>query len=177
MTKRASEMPLEQIESIVENMDWTEIHKARVFSDYGDSVVLYTDGTFSVQDQGTYYRDPDAAGVIGYLNCWGRGNIDRADYFEGFAERVEDGEHEGMYDICGDHPAAEPWLVDEDEALRIAIEQGDWDYREDIDEFMSRYEEETVPLHEEARMRAEAEAEWRRIRYQPETYGMEDERA
>lgn len=132
-TQRASEMTIEQIEDVLREMNWTEIHKARVFSDYGASIVLYTDGEFSVQDQSTYYRDPDAAGVIGYLSCWGQGNIDRTDYFEGFAERVEDGEHEGMYDISGDHPAADPWLVDEDTALTIAIEQGDWDYIEEME--------------------------------------------
>ncbi len=136
--KRAGEMEMEQIESILEGMNWTEIHKARVFSDYGASIVLYTDGEFSVQDQGTYYPDPEAAGVISYLSCWGQGNIDRTDYFEGFAEKDE---VTGMYDISGDHPGADPWLVEEEEALRIAIEQGDWDYREDIDAVVANVEQ------------------------------------
>lgn len=137
-SKRASEMTIEEIEEVLEGMNWTEIHKARVFSDYGASVVLYTDGEFTVQDQGTYYRDPEAAGVIGYLPCWGQGNVDRTDYFEGWVVRNEDEEVYGDYvtlDVTGTgHDAGR--VMTEDEAFTEAIEEGDWDYTEEIDAVM-----------------------------------------
>lgn len=130
---QASEMTIEQIEVILEGMNWTEIHKARVFSDYGDKVVLYTDGEFSIQNQSTYYRNPDEAGVISYLNCWGQGNVDRTDYFEGWIERNEDGEY--IETETGR-------ILTEDEAFTEAIDEGDWDYYEEIDAVIENIQQE-----------------------------------
>jgi hypothetical protein len=148
MTKRASEMTIERIEDVLRQMNWTEIHKARVFSDYGDSVVLYTDGTFSVQDSSTHYRDPDAAGVIGYLRCWGQGNIDRTVYYEGWAEPVEDG-----YLVSGagyEDDEIYGTVISEDRMIEIAIEDGQW--QDDYDEAVEAILE---SVREERRYRAE----------------------
>lgn len=148
--KKASEMTLEQIEDILRDMNWTEIHKARVFSDYGDSIVLYTDGEFTVQDQNTYYRDPDTAGVIGYLSCWGRGNVDRTDYYEGWAGQAEDSEWTTenpdrfsvvIHKETGKEVDSDDWIEAEtgriigttDQMIEEALEEGDWDYTEEIE--------------------------------------------
>ena len=39
-----STLSRDQVEEIVRGMDWTAIHQARVFENFGDRVVLYTDG-------------------------------------------------------------------------------------------------------------------------------------
>lgn len=122
--QKASEMTIEQIENILREMNWTEIHKARVFGDYGDKVVLFTDGDFTVQGSSTYYRNPDEAGVISYLQCWGQGNVDRNDYFDGWLERNEDGEY--IETETGR-------TLTQDEAFTEAIEEGYGDYDEEID--------------------------------------------
>jgi hypothetical protein len=146
---KASEMTIDQIENVLDNVDWTETHKLRVFSDYGASVVIYTDGSLSVQDQGTYYPSPDDAGVLGYLRCWGRGNVDRTTYFEGWAEWVADSNHvtwndeQAIYTVRGVE-VNEDDLVEidtgrvltQDEALNEAIEEGYWDYDEERDELL-----------------------------------------
>lgn len=143
-TTRASDMTIEQLEEVLRGLNWTEIHKARVFSDYGDRVVIYTDGDFTVQDSSTYYRDTDAAGVIGYLPCWGRGNVDRTAYFEGWLERNEDPDVYGDYvtlDMTGTGYDAGRVLT-EDEAFAEAIEEGDWDYDEEIEGVLRQVREE-----------------------------------
>lgn len=133
------EMTTEQIEEVLRDLDWTEVHKMRVFSGYGDSVVIYTDATFSMQDSSTYYRDPDASGVLGYLSCWGRGNIDRTAYYEGWRTPNEHGE----YTILPEYAdlTGRPVLTFE-EMIEEAIEEGDWDYEEEIEELARRIEEE-----------------------------------
>lgn len=150
--QRASELTLEQIDAIVRGMDWADIEEARIFNDYGDQVVLYTDGTFSIQDQSTYYPDPDAAGVISYLNCWGQGNIDREVYYEGWATPVEDGYlvNDDYYDssLAGKviseremlHEAVQEGLIDNDaytEAVMENVEQ-ERDYREALRDELER---------------------------------------
>lgn len=165
MTKRASTMTEEQIQEILEGMDWTEIHKARVFSDYGDSIVLYTDSEFSVQGQGTHYRDPDGAGVIGYLSCWGWGNIDRTFYSEGWTELVRDSERAewddeaAVYRVDGVEADESDYIVTgvgyeddeifgsvitEDRMIEICINDGDWaiEYEEWQDAIIENMREE-----------------------------------
>lgn len=161
-TRRASELTMEQIEDVLRDMNWTEIHKARVFSDYGDRVVLFTDGDWTVQGQSTYYRDPDAAGVIGYLSCWGEGNIDGTDYFEGWVEWAEGSkwtrEDDDSYILYHTQTGEE---VDYDTvietetgrvlepraAIEEAIEEGDWDYTEHIDELLEAVKQEREAEH------------------------------
>ena len=170
MAKRASEMTIEQIEDVLEGMDWTEIHKAQVWGDYGASIVLYTDGTFSVQEQSTYYRDPDAAGVIGYLHTKPWGNCDSSVYFEEWVEKVRDGVENTSEWITWDDEAAvyrhtqtgdevsEGYVVeietgrvmDETTAVDEAIENGEWDYDEEIRAFMEQYADEARYRAEEA---------------------------
>ncbi len=186
-TTRASEMTIEQIEQVLQDMNWTEIHKARVFSDYGASIVIYTDGEFSVQDQGTHYRDPDAAGVIAYLPCWGRGNIDRTHYYEGWADEAERShwttEDPDRYSVVihretGEEVDSGDWIETEtgriigttDQMIEEAIEEGSWYYDEDIDLVL----EHAKYAREEAKAKAKADADWRERAYAPETYGMEE---
>lgn len=104
-TRRASGMTIEEIRNVLEGMDWTEIHKAQVWGDYGASIVLYTDGEFTVQEQNTYYRDPEAAGVMAYLHTTPWGNCDSSVYFEGWVEKIRDGIEE-----------TSPWIEWDDEA-------------------------------------------------------------
>lgn len=167
MTKKASEMTIEQIEEVLEGMDWTEVHKAQVWGDYGASIVFYTDGEFSVQGQNTYYRDPDAAGVIGYLHTTPWGNCDSAVYFEGWVEKIRDGVEDTSEWIEWDDDLAvyrhtktgeevseddvveieTGRVMDEATAVNEAIENGEWDYREYIDavlEDVRREREEAV---------------------------------
>lgn len=143
--QKASELTIEQIESILQDMDWTEIHKARVFGDYGQKIVLHTDGEFSTQDQGTYYQDPDAAGVISYLNCWGLGNIDTTDYTEGWtkAQTDEDGIETGMYVVdYGYEDEDEGKVLELSEVIEKAIEEGCWDYDDEIIAVLENVEQE-----------------------------------
>lgn len=136
--QRASEMTIDQVEDVLRDMDWRAIHEARVFSDYGESVVLHTDGHFSTQGQNTYYRDPDAAGVIGYLKCWG-GNIDRTEYAEGWTTPVEDG-----YLVNDDYPDPDlaGKVISEEAMLMEAIEQGDLDVDEEVEAILYNFKEE-----------------------------------
>lgn len=136
--KKQSEMTIEQIEEVLENVDWTEVHKLRVFSDYGDSVVIFTDGSLYVQGQGTYYRDPDAAGVLGYLRCWGQGNIDRTYYYEGWATPVEDGY---LVDAEGVYGELEGQVISEERMIEICIEDGQHDDDEVREALMDQIEE------------------------------------
>ena len=126
--QRTSELSLEQIEQMLLSMDWVEIEKQRVFGDYGDSVVIHTDGSTSIQGQSTYYRDPDAARVITYLKCWGMGNTDCASYLEGWTERREDGSYVDTVDGTV--------YEDDHAAMEAAIEFGDLDPFEYIDPIM-----------------------------------------
>jgi len=154
MTKasaRASEMTIEEIREVLEGMDWTEIHKARVWGDYGASIVLYTDGEFSVQEQNTYYRDPDAAGVIGYLHTTPWGNCDSTVYFESWIQKIQNGientsewiewdDDECVYRHAktgeevewGDVVEIETGRVmDQTTAVDEAIEEGDWEIEDE----------------------------------------------
>lgn len=153
--KRTGEMTIEEIEEVLEGMNWTEIHKARVFSDYGASIVLYTDGEFTVQDQSTYYRDPEAAGVMAGLSCWGQGNVDRTDYAEGRWERVRDSklaqwdDDECVYLVDGVEVDETDWvetetgeIYDTERMLEVAIEDGEWEYHEEIDAVVENVREE-----------------------------------
>lgn len=162
--KRASEMTMEQIEEILEGMNWTEIHKAQVFGDYGDKIVLHTDGEYTVQDQSTHYRDEDAAGVIGYVSTTPWGNCDSSVYFKGFVEQVRDGiENSSRWiewddDLAlyrhtvtgeevseGDVVEIETGLVmDVETAVNQAIEEGEWasEYEEERDAVIHNVEEE-----------------------------------
>ncbi len=130
---RERDMTLEQIEEMLRDLDWTEVHRLRVFSDYGSKVVIHADGDFSVLGSSTYYRDPEEAGVIAYLPCWGTGNIDRTDYFEGFVERFEE-ETSGRIMYRDIHDGR---VLAHDEALAEAIRDGEWDYDAEIDMLMA----------------------------------------
>ena len=152
-----STLSRDQVEEIVRGMDWTAIHQARVFENFGDRVVLYTDGDFWVMVQSTHYRDNDAAGVVGSLPCWGQGNIDKTDYFEGWVEKAEDLEHvryeedDDTYRMkaTGEEVAPGAYVerhtgrvLTEDEALAEAIRDGDWEgYEYQIEEVMRGYDE------------------------------------
>lgn len=156
-TVRVSTLSKDKVEEIVRGMDWTAIHQARVFEDFGDRVVLYTDGDFSVMGRSTYYRDSDAVGVIGSLQCWGQGNIDKTDYFEGWVEKAEDSERvryeedDDTYRLkaTGEEVARDAYVesatgrvLTEDEALAEAIRDGDWEgYEYEIEEVMRGYDE------------------------------------
>ncbi len=84
---RASKMTMEQIENVIDDVDWAEAHQLRVFSDPSETVVIYTDGTTDVRDSSALYPDPDAAGVLGYLSC----DLDLEVYYGGWCEPTRHG--------------------------------------------------------------------------------------
>ena len=152
-----STLKKDQVEEIVRGMDWTAIHRARVFvGDEDNRLVLFTDGDFSVMDDDEFC-DPDASGVIGSLSCWGQENVDKTDYFEGWVEKAEDSEHvryeedDDTYRLkaTGEEVAPGAYVeshtgrvLTEDEALAEAIRDRDWEgYEYEIEEVMRRYDE------------------------------------
>ena len=148
--QRMSEMTIERAEEVLRGLDWREIHKTRVFSDYGASVVIYTDGETSVQDQGTYYRDSDAAGVLCYLDCWGN-NIDTLQYTEGWTrdELDEDGIQTGNYVIdYGYDDVGNGKVLTEREVIERAIEEGEWDDDAEIEALLERIGQESEYLRQ-----------------------------
>ncbi len=129
---RASEMTAEQVEEVLRaKVDWTAIRRARVFGDAGDRVLVFTDGSYEVMDSGQHYRDEDAAGVLGSLDVWGLGEIDRTDYFEGWVQKQEDGRY-----VESDTGR----VLTEEEALEEAVEDGDWgdEVEDDIENILAQ---------------------------------------
>jgi hypothetical protein len=152
-TKRASEMTIEQIEEVLREMDWTEIHKLYATADYGDHVMLYSDGSFNVMHSSTHYRDPDAAGVIGSIRCPGSGNLDTTYYTEGWTrpEKDEDGYDTGNYVVeYGFEDEDNGKVLTLDEAIEMCIEIGEHDYDEWIDGVLEREREYRRHAAEEA---------------------------
>ena len=83
----------ERVEEILrEKVDWREAFRKYIFGDYGDTVNIHDDGEMVVHGTGTYYRDPDAAGVIYGFSCAGFGNLDTTYFTEGFVEWDEEKE-------------------------------------------------------------------------------------
>ncbi len=113
--KRTSEMTMEQIEDVLGDMDWAEVHQMRVFSKDSETVVIYTDGTADVRDSSTLYRDPDAAGVLGYLSC----DLDLEVYYGGWCEPDEDGDY-----IRIDNGE----ILSEHEMINLALHEGEIAY-------------------------------------------------
>lgn len=75
------------------------------------------------------------AGVIGYLNCWGLGNVYTTDYTEGWTKphTDEDGIETGMYVVeHGYENEDEGKILELSEVMERAIEEGEWDYEYDI---------------------------------------------
>ena len=115
---RASKMTMEQIENVIDDVDWAEAHQLRVFSNPSETVVIYTDGTTDVRDSSTLYPDPDAAGVLGYLSC----DLDLEVYYGGWCEPDEDGDY-----IRIDNGE----ILSEHEMINLALREGGiaWDQR------------------------------------------------
>jgi hypothetical protein len=116
--------------------DWREIERLRVFGNYNDKVVLYTDGEIGTQDASTYCSDSDAAGVLAYLTCWGRSNVDTTFYTEGWTrpEVDEDGIETGNYVIAWSHDDPENGTVlTLDQVIERAIDEGEIGEDEQID--------------------------------------------
>ena len=113
--KRASEMTMEQIEHVLGDVDWAEVHQMRVFSKDNETVVIYTDGTADVRNSSTLYRDPDAAGVLGYLSC----DLDLEVYYGGWCEPMGDG-----YYMRNDTEE----ILSEDEMINLALHEGEIAY-------------------------------------------------
>lgn len=125
--KRASEMSIEQIREVLRDMDWSEIHVARVFSDTNDKVVLLTDGSFSVRERSHYFLGDDAADEIADLSCWG-GDVDSTRYPEDWTEELEN----GFYRVDDDFRKGTdiPEYINEEQMIEIAIREGDYTYWE-----------------------------------------------
>lgn len=132
--KRASRMSTEEIEEVLQKVDWDEVEMKRYYGDYGSSVVIYTDAETTTMEGSTYYRDEDAAGVIGYLECWGR-DVDLDDYATDLAEQNDDGEWVVIHDELR---ASYPDPISQDDMVEISIREGDIDYFAHIDELLEK---------------------------------------
>lgn len=160
--QRVSEMDMEQIEETLRGLDWREIEKLRVFGDYNDKVIIYTDGTIGEQDSSTYYRDSEAAGVLAYLTCWGLGNVDTMHYTEGWTqpEVDEDGIETGRYVISWSHDNPDNGTVlDLAEIVARAIDEGDMETEGYIDEVLDDVRQWREEL-DRRKLEVEAEREW-----------------
>ncbi|MCL6437196.1 MAG: hypothetical protein K6T51_01185 [Rubrobacteraceae bacterium] len=108
----------EEIMDILENVDWTEVHRRFAFGEYGDYIDIFADGSIATRGSSEYYRDPDAIGLIGSIRVLGAGNIDRSQHYEGAYEHdMDSGLWRDLY--TGE-------MVGEETMLRSAIENGEW---------------------------------------------------
>ncbi len=113
--KKASEMTMEQIEDVVDDVDWAEVHQLRVFRKDSETVVIYTDGTTDVRDSSNLHRDLDAAGVLGYLSC----DLDLEVYYGGWCEPMGNGDY-----IRNDTEE----VLTEHEMINLALHEGEIAY-------------------------------------------------
>ena len=84
-----NELNEKKYQNTINNIDWTELHRAMVMSDYGMGVWIYEDGTIDFQTSGTLPGKNNT--VIAMFTAWGA-NISENDYLEGWGEwdREED---------------------------------------------------------------------------------------
>lgn len=76
-----------KIESLVAKIDMTELHHAVVFSNSGDNIIVWEDGTFDILSSGTYPGETEEEYII--IKAQGIGNIDSTQYSNGFYTQTE----------------------------------------------------------------------------------------
>ena len=114
---KTTDMSKEQVQEVLDNIEWTEIHNNTVFEDFGSTIHVKTDGTFFVLGSGTSIMDYSE--ILGTIKVAGRGNIDEWDYFEGWGEWHPDND-------C--FQAIDGRVLSTEDAISEAIEDGDWSH-------------------------------------------------
>lgn len=77
-------------EVFTEKLDWNEFWEKYFLSDAGMWLHVHEDGSLSMLDGSTHYRDPEAAGVIFTTKTPGINNLDSTFFSEGFASRADE---------------------------------------------------------------------------------------
>jgi len=107
----------EEKSMILEWLDWVEFHKLMAFSQAGDKVIVWDDGTISTMDSGTYPNPEIMDKIVHIYHPCGMGNTDFSVYFDGWGTRNEDG------DVIVDDTSE---VMDFNDALVNCIENGDF---------------------------------------------------
>ena len=78
------------IDSILENMNWVELHKEIALSDSCSQLIaIYSDGTFVNLGSNAYLRNDSKA--VAVLRTWGVGNLGYNYYTDNWTTENEDG--------------------------------------------------------------------------------------
>ena len=113
---KLKEMTKEQVQKVLDNLDWIEIHRISIFGDYGETINIFTDGTLNVLGSGTTYQDYSE--VLGCVSVQGRGNVDEWPYLDGWGEWDQ---------YTHTFITKDGRTLTEEEAIEEAIEDGEWD--------------------------------------------------
>jgi len=121
---------------VLNGVDWKELHSAMAFSQAGDKVILWWDGTISTMDSGTYPNPDSMEKILHIFHPAGMGNVDhQSSYFENWGTEQEDGTI--SVDETGE-------IMTLSEAIADCVENGDFtDWYEGWEnEVMQEFEEE-----------------------------------
>ena len=113
---------IDELELAIEQIDWQQIHKDRVFNDHGCSIWLYWDGNdvhTEIHSQGTIPATGNA--VFGFFQC----DIDNSArfYAEGWATEITD-ENSNHYGRFIDDESG--LIITRYEMICEAIYNGEW---------------------------------------------------
>ena len=146
------EMSKEEVQKVLDEIEWSEVHYLTVFEDYGSTIHVKTDGTFFVLGSGTYLRDYSE--IIGTIEVVGYGNIDHWDYLDGW----------GTWDREND-----AFLTDDGrtlttkEAIEECIEVGEWQiYIDEWKQFLLEQWQRDIENKEESKRLKEDLEIWRK---------------
>ena len=102
--------------AVLESVDWKEFNTLMTFSQAGDNVIIWNDGSVSEMYSGTYPHPDKCDDILHIYHPCGMGNNDFCYYLDGWTEETEDGNY-----ITSD--GRELTLK---EALSESIENGDF---------------------------------------------------
>lgn len=130
-------MTKENIEKILEKVDWQDVHEKMVFSDFGTKICIWEDGSIVELGQNETFSEKGWEGNIGVLKAWGIGNIDSSEYLDGWGTIDEE---------TGEFTTETGERISQEKAVRAAIENGDWSYLYEgwREELLQQWEEEQV---------------------------------
>jgi hypothetical protein len=144
------EMSKEEVQKVLDEIEWSEVHYLTVFEDYGSTIHVKTDGTFFVLGSGTYLRDYSE--ILGTIPVVGYGSIDHWDYLDGWGEW--DRENETFLTDDGRTLSIK-------EAIEECIEVGEWQtFIADWQKSLLEQWQEDVENEEERKRLQEAQEIW-----------------
>lgn len=170
--KTTKEMTKEEIQEILdEKVDWEDVHTRTVFSNYGDTIHIRTDGTVFELGSGTYLRDYSE--IIGRIPVVGYGDIDDNDYLDGWGEWDRDNDT---------FTTSDGRILTIEEAIQEAIEDGEWtslieEWKQSVmEEYLECVEYEEYQENMKELIKKEKETEEQRLNEQKEKNQKEKER-